>query len=90
MKIYIFVIVSFFHGLWVHQTRQLLEKEEGHVIATCRNPDSAGDLLALKAKHSSRLTVLPLDVTKETTIEVSFAGMTDLFGITPSWSRVCL
>jgi hypothetical protein len=56
--------------------RQLLEKEEGHVIATCRTPESAGDLSSLKDQHSNRLTLLPLDVTKETTIEVSCTEMT--------------
>jgi hypothetical protein len=55
--------------------RQLLEKEEGHVIATCRNPESAWDLSPLKDQHSNRLTMLPLDVTKETTFEVSCAEM---------------
>lgn len=69
----LFIIVSYMHCLWVHQVRQLLEREDGHVIATCRDPDSAGDLSSLKDRHSNRLTVLPLDVTKETTIEVSYA-----------------
>lgn len=56
-------------GLGLEFVRQLLEKEEGHVIATCRTPESAGDLSSLKDQHSNRLTLLPLDVTKETTIE---------------------
>jgi len=53
--------------------RQLLEKEGGHVIATCRDPENAGNLASLKDQHSTRLTVLPVDVTKEGTIEVSCA-----------------
>lgn len=51
--------------------KQLLEKsEKGHVIATCRNPNSATGLLDLKSKFDERLNILPLDLTIESTIEV--------------------
>lgn len=51
--------------------RQLLKRsEEGRVVATCRNPDGAADLLKLKKEYENRLNILPLDVTNETTIEV--------------------
>lgn len=55
----------------VGQARQLLERnEEGHVIATCRNPDGATGLLELKRKFMERLNIMQLDVTKESTIKV--------------------
>lgn len=54
-----------------YQVRQLLQKEKGHVIASCRDPLSAADLSSLKDQHAGRLTLLPLDVTKENTIEVN-------------------
>lgn len=54
------------------QVKQLLEKNElGHVIATCRDPNGATGLLDLKNKFTERLNILELDVTKESTIEVT-------------------
>ena len=55
------------------QVRQLLRRSgEGRVVATCRAPGSAAELQKLKEEHApGRLTVLPLDVTDENTIEVS-------------------
>jgi len=54
------------------QVRQLLRRSgEGRVVATCRAPGSAAELQKLKEEHApGRLTVLPLDVTDESTIEV--------------------
>ena len=54
------------------QVRQLLRRsEQGRVAATCRAPDAAAELQKLKDEHApGRLTVLPLDVTDETTIQV--------------------
>lgn len=54
------------------QVKQLLERKgEGRVIATCRNPNGAAGLLELKDKFSDRLDIHPLDLTIESTIEVS-------------------
>jgi len=54
------------------QVRQLLRRsDQGRVVATCRAPGSAAELQKLKEEHApGRVTVLPLDVTDETTIEV--------------------
>lgn len=53
------------------QVRQLLQKsDKGHVIATCRNPDTAPGLVDLKNMFAERLKILPLDVTTESSIEV--------------------
>jgi len=49
----------------------LLEKnDEGHVVATCRNPDASTGLLHLKDRFDDRLQILPLDLTVESSIEV--------------------
>jgi hypothetical protein len=57
------------------QVRQLLRRsEQGRVVATCRAPDSATELHKLKEGHApGRLTVLPLDVTDESTVEVMYS-----------------
>lgn len=46
------------------------KNEKGHVVATCRNPDGAPTLLALKNEFPERLNILQLDLTIESTIEV--------------------
>lgn len=54
------------------QVRQLLDRNaDGKVIATCRDPSNASNLSSLKEQYKDRLTVLPLDVTRESTIKVS-------------------
>ncbi|KAB1219651.1 hypothetical protein CJ030_MR3G011089 [Morella rubra] len=59
-------------GIGLEFVKQLLEKnEKGHVVATCRNPDSATGLLSLKNKFSERLSIQKLDLTLESTIEVT-------------------
>ncbi|CAI6012224.1 unnamed protein product [Closterium sp. NIES-65] len=53
------------------QVRQLLQRNpDSHVIATCRNPAAAAALQELQSSSGDRMTVLPLDVTDEATIEV--------------------
>lgn len=60
-------------GIGLAMVRQLLENEDaslpgrpaaagGHVVATCRDPDNATALHALKAAYPNRLTVVRLDV----------------------------
>eukprot|EP00250_Pteridium_aquilinum_P002255 c12452_g1_i2 orf=549-1724(-) len=68
-------------GLGLEFTRQILAKySEGPVIATCRNPDSAENLLALKDQYPSRLTVMKLDVTDEMTVKVVAREIYDKYG----------
>ena len=66
-------------GIGLEFTRQLLAR--GHyVFATCRRPDAADALHAVRARHSSRLRILPLDVTDPASVESAFqavAGQTD-------------
>ncbi|CAM9000831.1 unnamed protein product [Rhodiola kirilowii] len=68
-------------GIGLEFTRQLLQnKVNGHVIATCRNPQAATGLLHLKDQYADRLHILPLDLTDETTIQESAEFVMDRFG----------
>ncbi|XP_078178123.1 NAD(P)-binding Rossmann-fold superfamily protein isoform X2 [Carex rostrata] len=68
-------------GIGLEFVRQLLHRREtGHVVATCRNPDSATDLLKLKRDYANRLNILPLDVTNESTIEAAATAIRDAYG----------
>ncbi|BBH01227.1 NAD(P)-binding Rossmann-fold superfamily protein [Prunus dulcis] len=62
------------------RVKQLLEKEKGHVIATCRNPSGATSLLHLKSKFAERLSILQLDVTNESIIEESAKSISEKYG----------
>ncbi len=58
-------------GIGLEWTRQCLDR--GHrLIATCRNPEGAGDLNALGEAHAGRLEVLPLDVEDESSVQSLF------------------
>lgn len=67
-------------GIGLEFVKQLLEKEKGHVIATCRNPSGATGLLHLKSKFAERLSILQLDVTNESTIEESAKSISEKYG----------
>ncbi|XP_030471316.2 uncharacterized protein LOC115689431 isoform X3 [Syzygium oleosum] len=68
-------------GIGLEFVEQLLQKsEKGHVIATCRKPNEASGLLSLKNMFAERLSILPLDVTNESTIEASAKSIRDRYG----------
>lgn len=68
-------------GLGLALTEKLLTKHpESPVVATCRNPESAEKLSALKEQFPSQLTVLRLDVTQEDTMEAVAKEVSDKFG----------
>ncbi|KAJ8631311.1 hypothetical protein MRB53_024634 [Persea americana] len=68
-------------GIGLEFVRQLLEKnEKGQVVATCRNPDGSTGLLELKRRFMERLNILRLDVTDESTIEVSAKAIKERYG----------
>ncbi|MGD8606105.1 MAG: SDR family oxidoreductase [Myxococcales bacterium] len=53
-------------GLGLALTRAVLARTaHGQVFATCREPEQATELAALRAQYPGRLTVLALDVTRE-------------------------
>ncbi len=58
-------------GIGLEWTRQCLDR--GHrLLATCRNPERAGDLNALGEAHADRLEVFPLDVEDESSVQSLF------------------
>ncbi|KAM4071169.1 hypothetical protein ACB094_11G041400 [Castanea mollissima] len=68
-------------GIGLEFVKQLLEKnEKGHVVAACRNPNVASGLLHLKNRFAERLSILPLDLTIENTIEASAKSIRERFG----------
>ncbi|CAL4891083.1 unnamed protein product [Urochloa decumbens] len=69
-------------GIGLEFVRQLLRRsDQGRVVATCRAPASAAELQKLKEEHApGRLTVLPLDVTDESTIEAAAASIAETHG----------
>lgn len=57
-------------GLGLEFVKQLLVRNsQEHVIATCRNPNTAAGLIELKNKFSERLHIQKLDLTIDSTIE---------------------
>lgn len=68
-------------GIGLEFVKQLLQKsEKGHVIATCRKPNEASGLLSLKNMFAQQLSILPMDVTDESTIEASAKSIKDRYG----------
>ncbi|KQJ85872.1 uncharacterized protein LOC100830776 [Brachypodium distachyon] len=68
-------------GIGLEFVRQLLRRSNhGRVVATCRAPESAAELQELRREHARRLTVLPLDVTDETTIQAAAASIGETHG----------
>ncbi|MDH5507104.1 MAG: SDR family oxidoreductase [Anaerolineae bacterium] len=55
-------------GLGLEFTRQYLGRA-ARVLATCRQPEQAGELHQLMAAHPEQLTILQLDVTKQAEID---------------------
>jgi NAD(P)-dependent dehydrogenase (short-subunit alcohol dehydrogenase family) len=61
-------------GIGLEFVRQCLAQSKvGHVVATCRFPEGAGELSTLSADTGDRLTVLPLDVTDEASVAAAAA-----------------
>jgi len=58
-------------GIGLEWTRQCLDRGY-RLIATCRDPEGAGELNALGDAHADRLEVLPLDVEDESSVNALF------------------
>ncbi|KAL4232315.1 hypothetical protein ACF0H5_009886 [Mactra antiquata] len=70
-------------GVGLQFCRTLLARESlVHVIATCRSPDTASDLLALKNNQnvSDRLNILQVNVENESHIKVAAELVEDQYG----------
>lgn len=61
-------------GLGLEFVRQLLPRGE-RVFATCRNPEAAEALQALKAEYPEQLTITALDVADPATIDAAVAAI---------------
>lgn len=58
----------------------LINKAPGALIATCRNPDNAAELMSLVAQHPGKMTVLKLDVNREDDIQRAAEHVKKVFG----------
>ncbi|GAB2234323.1 hypothetical protein Drorol1_Dr00003571 [Drosera rotundifolia] len=68
-------------GIGLEFVKQLLQGDEaGHVIATCRSPPQSSGLLHLKNRFSERLSILPLDVTVESSIKATAESIGERYG----------
>ncbi|XP_061827532.1 C-signal [Nerophis lumbriciformis] len=68
-------------GLGLQFCKHILQnKKPSTVIATCRNPDAAAELLGLAGQHKDRLTVVRLDVNREEDIREAAERVKKSFG----------
>ncbi len=58
-------------GIGLELARQYLERDDTHIFATCRNPDSASALQQLAAQQRGRVQLIQLDVTDTASINAS-------------------
>eukprot|EP00899_Mesostigma_viride_P026164 jgi/Mesvir1/6732/Mv04437-RA.1 len=56
-------------GIGLEFVRQLLERPQGQVVATCRNPEKATALQDLANSYPSRLDIVRIDVTDEQSVK---------------------
>ncbi len=52
-------------GLGLGFVRRLVSRDSCHVLACCRNPSAAAELLALREKYPGRLSLEQLDVAND-------------------------
>lgn len=67
-------------GLGLEFTRQLLDRPDQSVVATCRDPDAASALHELASQHSGRLSIVRLDATDEASIQEAAKRVTTEHG----------
>ncbi|CDO69112.1 hypothetical protein BN946_scf185042.g14 [Trametes cinnabarina] len=67
-------------GIGLEMTKQLLADRANTVVATCRNPEKASELHALKDSAQGTLHVVQLDVANEDSIRDSFKTVEQLLG----------
>lgn len=63
-------------GIGLGLVAKFLENRKYYVIATCRSPNKQHKLRALVSKHAARATIVPLDISNETSIVQSIARVT--------------
>jgi short chain dehydrogenase len=67
----VFLLTAASRGLGLELTRQLLKRTKGHIVATCRSPAAADELQALASSSDSRVSVVRLDVTDQSSVEAA-------------------
>jgi len=63
-------------GIGLRLVQEYLEQDTALVFATCRSPDSADQLHSLHTAYNERIRVLPLDVSKQQSIEECVQAIT--------------
>jgi NAD(P)-dependent dehydrogenase (short-subunit alcohol dehydrogenase family) len=58
-------------GVGFALTQHYLKSGDVHLFASCRNPDGADQLIALKGQHPNNLTIVQLDINDSDSIETS-------------------
>ncbi len=62
-------------GVGLALVKEYLSREDSFIFATCRNPDSADELQALKAQNSDSLSIVALDINENASIEKAFESI---------------
>lgn len=65
----VFVVSGSSRGIGLQFVKSLTERTKGKIVACCRAPCEAWDLLQFSNQHSYRIQVLPLDVEVQSTID---------------------
>ena len=58
-------------GIGLELTRQLLQRDDVHIFATCRTPERAAELNALAEPDPNRVTILQLDINDESSVSAA-------------------
>ncbi|KAI0325655.1 C-factor [Cubamyces sp. BRFM 1775] len=77
---YTWLITGSSRGIGLEMTKQLLADPANTVVATCRNPDKATGLHALKDGAKGTLHIVQLDVADEDSIRNSYKAVEPLIG----------
>ena len=64
-------------GIGLEFTKQLLHRNTPHVFAACRDPKGSKGLQALVDQFPGRLTLVPLDVSRESSIQSAAESIKD-------------
>ena len=58
-------------GIGLELTRQLLQRDDVHIFATCRTPERADELKALAERDPGQVNVLQLDISDESSVSAA-------------------
>ena len=72
-------------GIGLGIVQEYLKLSNTHIFATCRNPETARELLKLSEDNPGRVTIVELDLSDFSSIERSFKT----YPRTNRWTRYC-